>query len=55
MAVGAVVWGPRVLRRLFGKHEEIVAVERMTAGQVVRLESIRPPTRKERKALKRAR
>lgn len=55
MAVGAVLWGPRILRRLFGKQEEIVAVERLTAGQFVRLESIKPPTRKERKAALRAR
>lgn len=55
MAVGAVLWGPRILRRVFGKQEEIVAVERLTAGQSVRLESIKPPTRKERKAARRAR
>ncbi len=55
MAVGAVLWGPRLMRRMFGKQEEVVAVERLTAGQFVRLESIKPPTRRERKAARRAR
>ena len=54
MAVGAMLWDPRLFRRAFGKHEEVVAVERLTGGQFVRLESIRPPTRSERKAIKRA-
>ena len=31
-----------------------VATEKLTAGQFVRLESIRPPTRRERKAIQRA-
>lgn len=55
MAVGAVLWGPRILRRVFGKQEEILAVERLTAGQHVRVESLRPLTRAQRKALRRAR
>jgi hypothetical protein len=54
LAVGAVMWGPRVLSRLFGKREEIVATEKLTAGQFVRLEAVRAPTRRERKALRRA-
>ena len=54
MAVGVVLWGPRVARKVFGKHPEIVATEKLRAGQFVRLEAIAPPTRKQRKALKRA-
>lgn len=54
MAVGVVFWGPRLFRKYFGKHEEVIAIEKLTAGQFVRLESIRPPTRKQRKAIKRA-
>ena len=54
MAIGVVLWGPRLARKYFGKHPEIVAIERLRAGQFVRLESIAPPTRKQRKALKRA-
>lgn len=54
LAVGAVVWGPKLFSRFFGKTEEVIATEKLTAGQFVRLESIRPPTRRERKAIKRA-
>jgi hypothetical protein len=54
MAVGVVVWGPRLARKYLGKREEVVAIEKLKAGQFVRLESIAPPTRKQRKAIKRA-
>lgn len=54
MAVGVVLWGPRLFRKYFGKQPEIVAIEKLRAGQFVRLESIAPPTRKQRKAIKRA-
>lgn len=54
MAVGVVLWGPRLAQKYFGKHEEFVAVEKLTAGQFVRVESIAAPTRKQRKAIKRA-
>ncbi len=54
MAVGVALWGPRFFRKYFGKHEEVIAVEKLTAGQFVRLESVAPPTRKQRKAIKRA-
>ena len=54
MAVGVLVWGPRLFRKVFGKHPQIIATEKLTAGQFLRLESIAPPTRKQRKAIKRA-
>lgn len=54
LAVGAVLWTPKLFKRFFGKSEEVIATEKLTAGQFVRLESIRPPTRRERKAIKRA-
>ncbi len=54
MAVGVVLWGPRLARKYLGKQPEIVAIERLTVGQFVRLESVAPPTRKQRKAIKRA-
>lgn len=54
MAVGVVLWGPQLARKYFGKHPEIVATEKLRAGQWVRLESIAAPTRKQRKAIKRA-
>ena len=54
MAVGAVLWGPRLFRKVFGKQEQVIAIEKLTAGQYVSVESIPPPTRKQRKASKRA-
>lgn len=54
MAVGVVLWSPRLFRKYFGKQPEIVATEKLTAGQFVRVESIAAPTRKQRKAIKRA-
>ena len=54
MAVGVVLWGPRLARKYFGKQEEVIAIEKLTAGQAIRLESIAPPTRKQRRAIKRA-
>ncbi len=50
MAVGAMLWTPRLLKRLVGRNEEVVAIERLEPGQFVRLEAIAPPTRRERKA-----
>lgn len=54
LAVGALLWGPKLLKRLMGKNEEVIATEKLVAGQFVRLEAIRPPTRRERKAARRA-
>jgi hypothetical protein len=50
MAVGAVLWMPRVLKRLFGRNEEIVATEVLKPGESVHLAAIRPPTRRMRRA-----
>ncbi|MDP2291947.1 MAG: hypothetical protein Q8M22_12215 [Actinomycetota bacterium] len=55
MAVGVILWGPRLLKRVAGKQEQIVAVEKLKPGQFVRIEAIGPLTRAERKAIKRAR
>ena len=55
MAIGAVVWGARLLRKLLVRSEEVVAVEKLEPGQVLRLEAIEPPTRAERRAARRGR
>lgn len=55
MAIGAVVWGARLLRKLLGRSEEVVAVEKLEPGQVLRLEAIEPPTRAERRTARRGR
>ncbi|MEQ1872377.1 MAG: hypothetical protein ABL953_01515 [Ilumatobacteraceae bacterium] len=54
MAVGVLVWMPRVLKRLSGRHEELIATERLRPGQTIQLTAVGPPTRSERKAAKRA-
>jgi hypothetical protein len=54
LAVGAVFWLPRLLKRLFGRTEEVVATEKLVAGEFVRLEAVRPPTRRERRAGRRS-
>jgi hypothetical protein len=55
MTVGAVLWAPRVMKKAFGRNEEVVAHEVLKPGQAIRLEAIPPPSRQQRKAAKRAR
>ena len=54
MAVGAVLWAPKLIKRFLGRNEEIIATEKLVAGQWLRLEAIGPLTRKQRKAAERA-
>jgi hypothetical protein len=54
MAVGAVVWAPRLMKKLLGRNEQIVATEVLKPGQAIRLEAIAPPTRRDRRAARRA-
>ena len=53
MAVGAVVWGARFVRKAFGRSEQVVATEVLRPGQVLRLEAIAPLSRGERRAARR--
>lgn len=55
MAIGAALWGPRLLKRALGRREEVLATERLRPGEFVRIEALRPPTRRERKSARRAR
>jgi hypothetical protein len=55
MAVGAVVWAPRLMKKALGRTEEVVATERLEPGQAIRIEAIRQPSRNERRAARRAR
>jgi len=50
LAVGAVVWAPRLVRKAFGKTEVVVATERLDPGQTLVLSAIPPSTRRERRA-----
>jgi hypothetical protein len=54
MAVGAVVWGARLVRKAFGRSEKVVATEVLRPGQVLRLEAIAPLSRSERRAARRS-
>jgi hypothetical protein len=55
MAIGALVWGPVLMRRFFGRTVEIVSSEVIKPGQAVRIEAIPALTKAERRALRRAR
>ena len=55
MVVGAVVWAPRLLKKAMGRTEQVVATEKMLPGDTMTLYAIPPPTRKERKAARKAR
>lgn len=55
MVVGLFVWGPRLLKRLVGRTEEVLTTERLLPGETVTITTLRPPTRAERKAAARAR
>jgi hypothetical protein len=53
LAVGAVVWGPRLMKRAFGRTEKVVATEVLKPGQALYLEAIPQETRAQRRAARR--
>lgn len=53
--VGILLWAPRVAKRMFGRTEETLTLEKLAPGQTVTITAVRPPTRAERKAAARAR
>jgi hypothetical protein len=53
LAVGALVWGPRLVKKALGRTEEVVTVETMRPGDVLRLETIPQTTRRQRRAVTR--
>ena len=55
MAVGVVVWGPRLLKKALGRSEQVIATERLEPGQALRIEAIEAPTRSDRREARRAR
>jgi hypothetical protein len=54
LAVGAVMFGGRLLRRVAGKTEEVLTVEKLQPGQAIRIEAIPPDTRRHRRAARAA-
>ncbi len=47
--VGALIFGRRALKKLFGRSEETLTVETLKPGQFVRIDAVKPPTRRQRK------
>ena len=54
MAVGVVVWGPRLMKKALGRTEKVVATEVLQPGQALRIEAIEPPSRAEQRAARHA-
>ncbi|MEN9646320.1 MAG: hypothetical protein RL238_2989 [Actinomycetota bacterium] len=55
MVIAVFVYSPRLLRRLFGREEVVVAREPLRSGQTLRLQGLGDLTKAERKAIRKAR
>ena len=53
LAVGAFVWGPRLMKRVLGRNEKVVATEVLKPGQALYLQTIPHETRAQRRAARR--
>ncbi|MEO5725043.1 MAG: hypothetical protein ABIQ39_17065 [Ilumatobacteraceae bacterium] len=53
LIIGALVWAPRLVKRVLGRNEVIVATEKLVAGQVLRLEVLPQQTRSQRRTFRR--
>jgi hypothetical protein len=53
-ALFVVMFGARMMRKLFGKTEEIVFTEKLKPGHLLQIEAIKPLSRRARKAIKRS-
>ena len=54
MVLAVFAYSPRLLRRLFGRSEVVVAREPMRSGQILRIEALGDLTKAERKAIRKA-
>jgi hypothetical protein len=54
LAVGAVIWGRGTLKKVFGKHEEVLTTEKLRKRQFVRIDTVPPPTQREKRRSKRS-
>ncbi|MCU1361608.1 MAG: hypothetical protein JWN99_2897 [Ilumatobacteraceae bacterium] len=54
LAVGALIWGGGFLKRSLGKQPQVVSIEKLKAGQGVRIDAIKPDTRRQRRAAQRS-
>ena len=55
LAVGAFVWGPRLLKKALGRTEHVVAKEVLQPGQTLCIEAIAPRSNAQRRAARRDR
>ncbi|MFZ4720807.1 MAG: hypothetical protein ACOYMR_15385 [Ilumatobacteraceae bacterium] len=55
IVIAVFVYAPRLLRRLFGRSEVLVAREPLRSGQVLRVTGLGDLTKAERKAIRKAR
>lgn len=55
MVIAVFAYSPRLLRRLFGRQEVVVAREPLRSGQILRLQGLGDLTKAERKAIRKAR
>jgi hypothetical protein len=53
LAVGAFMWGPRLMKRVLGRTEKVVATEVLKPGQALYIEAIPQETRAQRRAARR--
>jgi hypothetical protein len=54
MVIAVFAFAPRLLRRLFGRSEVLVAREPMKSGQILRIEALGDLSKAERKAIRKA-
>ncbi len=52
--IAAIVFGKTTLKKIFGKNEQLLGTERLTGGQAIRIESIKPMTRRDRRQARKA-
>ncbi len=54
MVIAVLAYSPRLVRRLLGRTEMVVAREPMRSGQILRIEALGDLPRAERKAMRRS-
>jgi hypothetical protein len=54
LILGGVLWGGGKVRRVFGRHAETLMLPKLSPGQSVGLTVGKPPTRRQRRAARRA-
>ena len=55
IAVGVALYGPRLMKKTFGRSAQFLSLEKLEPGQAVRIEAIPPMSRSERRAARRVR